>query len=95
MSHAKRRTHGGARGGPGWAVRVQPPPTLAPPCARVDLPDRNPMDRWVRIQQLEERLLVLTQYMRSQMAERDWHGVMDCAVDCRDVEAELRGLQRR
>ena len=43
---------------------------------------------------LERRREVLLEYLDSVIREQDWHGVMDAAADLREVEAEMKGLER-
>lgn len=47
-----------------------------------------------RLGRLQERRRVLITYLAEVTREEDWHGVMDAAADLREVDAELRGLER-
>jgi hypothetical protein len=42
---------------------------------------------------LEEQLKLIEADMRGKIQRRDWHGVADCAMDLRDLEAYARGLR--
>lgn len=51
--------------------------------------------------QLEERILELDcrrahymRYLLVKVEERDWHGVADCAMDLREIEAEQGAILR-
>lgn len=47
-----------------------------------------------RNERLQERRKVLIGYLAEVVKEEDWHGVQDAASDLREVDAELRGLER-
>ena len=47
-----------------------------------------------RVLRLRERRIVLIGYLAEVVKEEDWHGVQDAASDLREVDAELRGLER-
>lgn len=38
-----------------------------------------------------EQLAAIERDMQGKIARRDWHGVADCAMDLRELEAEERG----
>lgn len=40
---------------------------------------------------LEGRKALMIEYLNMKVAEQDWHGVADAAMDLRDIEAEHLG----
>lgn len=38
----------------------------------------------------KNRKKVYLEYLRMKIAEKDWHGVADCAMDLRELEVEIR-----
>ena len=38
-----------------------------------------------------ERRRIMIEYLKMKIAEQDWHGVADAAMDLRDMDAEERG----
>ena len=45
------------------------------------------------IKQLEERRIILINYLAMKMREEDWHGTQDAASDLRDIDAKLAILR--
>ena len=43
--------------------------------------------------QIKNRIKSLEGYLLTCVDARDWHGVMDAAVDIRELEAELKGRE--
>jgi len=41
---------------------------------------------------IEEQIRIIEADMKGKIERRDWHGVADCAMDLRDIEAYKRGL---
>lgn len=41
---------------------------------------------------LEYRKSIMLDYLLMKIEEEDWHGVVDAAMDIRDIEAEKRAL---
>lgn len=41
-----------------------------------------------------ERIRKMETYLRLKTDERDWHGVADAAMDLRDLESEILGLEK-
>lgn len=41
-----------------------------------------------------ERTEALMKYLMTCIKEKDWHGVSDAANDLREVDAEMRGLEK-
>jgi hypothetical protein len=41
---------------------------------------------------LDEQIAVIEADLRAKLYRRDWHGVMDCAADIRELEAQKRVL---
>lgn len=37
----------------------------------------------------KERKAVYLEYLKMKIAEEDWHGVADCAMDLREIEVEI------
>lgn len=46
-----------------------------------------------RVLLLRDRCEILISYMQEKIIESDWHGVADAAMDLRDIENEIIGLQ--
>lgn len=47
-----------------------------------------------RIEELIHRRIALIGYLRAMVDAEDWHAVSDAACDLREVEVEVRALQR-
>lgn len=50
------------------------------------------------LEQVDEKMALLVEYLYMKIDDRDWHGVADCAMDLRDLEAEklvLREINAR
>lgn len=47
-----------------------------------------------RLGRLSERKALMVKYLLAKVEEEDWHGVQDAASDLRDIEAEVKGLNR-
>jgi hypothetical protein len=45
-----------------------------------------------KIESLKEELTLMEQYLKLKLAQRDWHGVADAAMDIREIEAQLKVL---
>jgi hypothetical protein len=41
---------------------------------------------------LDEQIAVIEADLKAKLYRRDWHGVMDCAADIRELEAQKRVL---
>lgn len=41
---------------------------------------------------IDEQIKIVEMDMHGKIERRDWHGVADCAMDLRDIEAYKRGL---
>lgn len=41
----------------------------------------------------DEQIVVIEADLRGKLHRRDWHGVMDCAADIRELEAAKRGYE--
>jgi hypothetical protein len=39
----------------------------------------------------KEQIAVIEQDLQEKLCRRDWHGVMDCAADLRELEAKEKG----
>lgn len=37
----------------------------------------------------QERKAIYLEYLKMKIAEQDWHGVADCAMDLREIEVEM------
>lgn len=38
----------------------------------------------------QERKKIYLEYLKMKIAEEDWHGVADCAMDLREIEVEIK-----
>lgn len=54
---------------------------------------RREMARSDRIRELERARLPLIAYLKMKLENEDFHGVVDAAMDLRDIDAELKGLR--
>lgn len=43
-----------------------------------------------KLDQLNDRKIVMVAYLEQKMDEEDWHGVQDAASDLRDIESEIK-----
>jgi len=53
------------------------------------------MARQGPVDDLDHRIRLMVEYLRLKVAERDWHGVADAAMDLRELEATRRERARR
>lgn len=42
----------------------------------------------------KEKKATMLDYLKLKIQEQDWHGVADCAMDLREMEAEQRTLEK-
>ena len=42
---------------------------------------------------IDEQIAVIEADLRGKLYRRDWHGVMDCAADIRELEAVKKGYE--
>lgn len=47
-----------------------------------------------RLHELASRRRLMISYCEMKIREEDWHGVADAAMDLRDIDAEVLGLNR-
>ena len=46
-----------------------------------------------RMKELREDKDLMNLYLKMKIRQQDWHGVADAAMDLRDIEAEVKGLE--
>lgn len=46
------------------------------------------------LERLRKRRETMMEYLIMKFSEWDWHGVQDAASDIRDIESEMRGVEK-
>jgi hypothetical protein len=46
------------------------------------------------LEQLQKRRDIVVQDMAAKLEAEDWHGVADCAMDCREIDATIKILMQ-
>jgi len=59
----------------------------------VILPAALPSAAEDRIKVLAESKRLMVQYLTLKVVEEDWHGAADAAMDLRDIESEIKGIE--
>lgn len=57
----------------------------------VTFPVKPQAERRIYLHTLRETMIL---YLRAKVQDEEWHGVCDAAMDLRDIDAELKGLER-
>jgi hypothetical protein len=57
------------------------------------LPSSLPTAAEERLKRLGENKAQMVEYLRLKLYEEDWHGCADAAMDIRDIESEIKGIE--
>lgn len=63
------------------------------PIESVPAEDKDWADISLEIRKTKERIILMEQYLTMKVGERGFHGVADAAMDLRDLESYLKGLE--
>lgn len=73
-------------------------PTLPPLLVHLDIKKERNMtnlgrELTLKVAELELDMVKMREYLVMKVKENDWHGVADAAMDMRDIENKLLGIQ--
>jgi hypothetical protein len=49
----------------------------------------------ILLRKLKKQRVVMILYAKLKWKQEDWHGLADAAMDLRDIDAEIKGLEAR